>query len=422
MSCVSRVVGAPPRHDRGRVAATPRTVRVLLTTVLVTLALIAQGPPAPAVPAPPGRAHAVQRAQVQVLPPIAQMGPSPADPAQADIVVTARFRPLLPGRPAVLERRRDGRWVEVARSRLDRDGRVSYTAPRLVDGRPVSYRVTAAAYRGLREKTTGAVRSTAWQEPAFVDTFDGSALGPAWGNRIQFYNPWGGRSCSKGDPSAVAVGGGTLQLSVLADPARESERCATYNTTGSHVGDFRWRLNGHVSTQHSFDFQYGVAAARMRFQRRQGQHGAFWLQPRGLLETGPTPWGAEIDVIEWYGAQRGSGSALATAVHRHPSSSASTTTTVGGPLPDPDRFLENRSDRWWRNYHVFSVEWTPREYVFRIDGQETMRTSQGVSHHPEFLILSLLSSDFELGRLGGDEAEYLPQHIDVDWVAAWTSR
>jgi hypothetical protein len=63
------------------------------------------------------------------------------------------------------------------------------------------------------------------------------------------------------------------------------------------------------------------------------------------------------------------------------------------------------------------VEWTPREYVFRIDGQETMRTSQGVSHHPEFLILSLLSSDFELRLLRGEDQ--LPQHVDVDWVAAW---
>jgi hypothetical protein len=65
---------------------------------------------------------------------------------------------------------------------------------------------------------------------------------------------------------------------------------------------------------------------------------------------------------------------------------------------------------------VFSVEWTPHEYVFRIDGRETTRITSGVSHHPEFLILSMLSSDFELGRLG---AHPLPQGLDVDWVAAW---
>jgi beta-glucanase (GH16 family) len=215
----------------------------------------------------------------------------------------------------------------------------------------------------------------------------------------------------------VAVGGGTLRISVLADPARTNERCAAYDDSGNYLGDYRWRLNGHVSTQHGFDFQYGVAAARMRFPQAQGQHGAFWLQPRGLLDDRPTPWGAEIDVIEYYGAQNGVRARMSSTVHQHPAASPASTQTVGGPLTDPDRYLESRTDRWWRNFHVFSVEWTPREYVFRIDGQETLRTSRGVSHHPEFLILSLLSSDFELGRLGGDER--LPQHADVDWVAAW---
>jgi beta-glucanase (GH16 family) len=400
MSCAPRVIGVPAR---------------LLLLTLVTVALLLEGPPTTASSAPPPRSSPTQRAVATVLPPIAQMGPSPQDPSRASTVVAARFRPAALGRPVALELRRSGTWRLVERSRLDSAGRASFAALPPAGG-PATYRVTAAAYRGLPEKSTKPVDSPEWGAPAFIDTFDAATLAPAWEHRIQFYNPWGGRSCSKGDPSAVSVGGGTLKLSVLADPARASESCATYDPAGNHVGDYRWRLNGHVSTQHSFDFQYGVAAARMRFQRKQGQHAAFWLQPRGLLDTGPTPWGAEIDVIEWYGEKRGARSPLATAVHRHVANSPDTT-TVGGPLPDPDRYLEGRTDRWWRNYHVFSVEWTPREYVFRIDGQETMRTSQGVSHHPEFLILSMLSSDFELGLLHGEDQ--LPQHVDVDWVAAW---
>ena len=64
----------------------------------------------------------------------------------------------------------------------------------------------------------------------------------------------------------------------------------------------------------SADFLYGVAAARMRFPRSLGQHAAFWLQPRGLLDTGPTPWGAEIDVVEWYGAHRSGGDLRAVSL------------------------------------------------------------------------------------------------------------
>ena len=108
---------------------------------------------------------------------------------------------------------------------------------------------------------------------------------------------------------------------------------------------------------------------------------------------------------------------MLSAVHRH-AARGDELTSHGGPIQDPDRFLASRSDRWWTGYHVFSVEWTPREYVFRIDGQETARIGSGVSHHPEFLILSMLSSDFELDLID-DEA--LPQHLDVDWVAAWYS-
>ena len=43
--------------------------------------------------------------------------------------------------------------------------------------------------------------------------------------------------------------------------------------------------------------------------------------------------------------------------------------TVGGWLPD----AEELGDDWASEYHVFSVEWTPEEYVFRIDGQVTQR-------------------------------------------------
>ena len=66
---------------------------------------------------------------------------------------------------------------------------------------------------------------------------------------------------------------------------------------------------------------------------------------------------------------------------------------------------------------MFSLEWTPTEYVFRIDGQETWRTDQGISHQPQYPILSLLSSDYELSKLKGDAN--LPQYMSVDWIRFW---
>jgi beta-glucanase (GH16 family) len=408
MSCVLRVIGAP--SSRRRLA--------LVLPVLLTMLLLAAAPAR--VSAADRHRHPAphrQRLTLEVLPPVAQVGRLPAAPDAAATVLSARLRPAVSQQRVRLQRHTGHGWVTVDRARTDHDGWVSFTAPRLLRGHGVTYRATTSARPGYRADASPAVRSTAWGAPAFDDQFSGTALGPAWENRIQFYNPYGGRSCSKGSPQAVAVSGGTLRLSVLADPDRAGETCPTEDAFG-HVGNaaYTWRLNGHISTQHAFDFKYGVAAARIRFQQAQGQHGAFWLQPRGLLETAPTPWGAEIDTIEWYGDD-GVRSRLATTVHRHLAGAADTTISVGGRLTDPNRYLESRRDRWWRNYHVFSVEWTPEEYVFRIDGQVTMRTRANVSHHPEFLILSMLSSDFELGRIRDDA---LPQHMDVDWVRVWS--
>jgi hypothetical protein len=387
----------------------------VVAVVSISLALIAPTPATPASgdprPAPAQVRRAGQWFRITVLPPIAQPGQTPASVTAARSVLQVLVRPRQPGRPVHLECKH-GHVLDSAR--LDRRGRATFTATGRANGPCSDYRVAAASYGGLPDVRSHWMPSRAWGAPSFVDEFDGDSLGPAWEHRIQFYNPWGGRSCSKGDPSAVSVGGGLVSLSVLADPARESERCTVHDAEGNVLGDYRWRLNANVSTQHSMDFLYGVAAARIRFQRPQGQHGAFWLQPRGLLDTGPTPWGAEIDVAEYYGSQ-GRRGILSSSVHQHPVGLP--TTSVGGRVRNARRFLEGKDDRWWRNFHVFSVEWTPSEYVFRVDGQATLRTAESVSHDPEFLILSMLSSDYELGRLG-DESR-LPQQMDVDWVQVW---
>ena len=42
---------------------------------------------------------------------------------------------------------------------------------------------------------------------------------------------------------------------------------------------------------------------------------------------------------------------------------------VGTWLKNPSRFLSGADDSWSKQFHVFSVEWTPDSYIFRIDGQ-----------------------------------------------------
>jgi beta-glucanase (GH16 family) len=86
---------------------------------------------------------------------------------------------------------------------------------------------------------------------------------------------------------------------------------------------------------------------------------------------------------------------------------------IGGLQPEITETIEKQCDAWWKKYHVFSVEWTPDAYVFRVDGIETFRHTKDISGVPEFLVLSLLSSDWGLPDL--DESK-LPATKKVDWV------
>src|SRR5690606_31900979 len=73
-----------------------------------------------------------------------------------------------------------------------------------------------------------------------------------------------------------------------------------------------YRLNGHIGTENKFSFKYGVAAARIKFPKAEGQHGAFWLQPQTRVATSVNPklTGAEIDIIESFGQTSGPKNAL----------------------------------------------------------------------------------------------------------------
>jgi hypothetical protein len=415
-------VSAHLRHPR-RISHIS-TVHALSGSLLIAHPLLTASSAA-ATAAVPSASSGVERrplASLTVLPPIAQWGPGPEASRAAETTLVAELGPRVAGtrRPLVLERRardgRGGRWREVDHGRRRHDDRTVFTAPARVSGHAATYRVRAPEWRGLREVRTRTVRATAWGSPAFLDEFGGSGLDWRWEHRVQIHNPWGGRSCSKGADSAATVDGGVLRLSVLPDPAETaaSGACYTYDEAGNALGDvpYAYRLNANVSTQQSADFQYGVAAARMRFHEARGQHAAFWLQPRGLSYETPATWGAEIDVVEWFGATPGPDSLVSTV---YKPAQGENRARIGGRYRNPDRFLASKSDSWWRNYHVFSLEWTPEEYVFRIDGVETWRTSAGISHDPQFLILSMLSSDHELSA----NPDARPEHAYVDWVAFW---
>jgi len=151
--------------------------------------------------------------------------------------------------------------------------------------------------------------------------------------------------------------------------------------------------NAMIGTQHKFETRFGIMAARIRFPKQQGQHGSFWMQPAAGVKTpnDAAKSGAEVDVIEWFGADR------------KDSGAASNVYWPGvdklnrlGHMMDLHDFLPKGqilSDA----FHIYSVEWSPQGYIFRVDDREIYRVTKAMVapygrwayDNPKYLILNL---------------------------------
>ena len=392
-----------------------RIVRGSLARAVALMLTLSAGAAAVAATGTTSAVAADQSVTMNVLPPVSQPGSTPARLSEARTPIAVTVTPAAAGRTVRIERSSGRSWKTVATAVTDTRGLAELGVATYASGSPLTYRATAAAFQGLPALSSASALSTRWGAPDFADEFSGTALGASWSHRGPDYNPAGLRGCSKGSPQAVAGfgRGGAAERRPRTRP--RPSRARPTGQAGSVIGDFSYRLNGHISTAGQQELTYGVVAARVRFQEPPGQHGAFWLQPSVPVPgaTSAAEGGAEIDVIEWFGAGLPSGG-LSSSVY-YPTTGGQA--KAGGWIANPGSYLSGTGDSWWSRYHVFSAEWSPSGYVFRIDGRETWRTSLGVSERPQYLILSLLSSDYELPRLGGEDR--LPQHMYVDWVQFW---
>ena len=327
------------------------------------------------------------------------------------VPATAQVSPPEEGEVVVLQQLEGDAWEDAASAAQDAEGGVSFA----VDVPPAD---TAMLFRAvlLNNKGGVAAKSEAVRVriglPVFNDEFDGDELdAQTWEHRqVGVRNAEGDRPCAESAVSSVDVADGTVQLSV-------SEIDADHATQDPQPGQCPYGefYNGHIGTRGHFSFRYGVMAARIRFPSQQGQHGAFWSQPN---KGG----GAEIDVIEYFGDEfparpdnergvpAGSNAVQHSVYWEEPEGQQH----KAGGLFDVSHLLPE-GETWADDFHVYSAEWTPQEYIFRIDGHETFRTSEGLSDVQQYLILSLLTSNWELPRFDPENAG----SMQVDWVRVW---
>lgn len=343
---------------------------------------------------------------------VAPLGEVDLDPkARLDIVpvdydglrvVNAVFGKAAKGRPVSLQHQTEEGWQELASGVVGDDAAVEFQVPFASD----TYRaVVAAAGDDPAVATASAASKDQWRS-GLSDDFDGDSLdGTDWGPRNEGSYLAGGRSCSAPYFANVEMSDGVVRLKVTEETKATRQRAA--RRAGCTKGEYY--RNAMISTQSRYTLRSGYLAARVKFPFGQGMHGSVWLQSSHH---------SEVDMVESYGFGQG----LTSVIHRNGKQA---------PGKKDAWILKDRvvDPTWWDDYHVFSAEWGKNGVTVRVDGDVVQRIAKAPANVDHFLVLSLLSSDWELKRFRtpaqrapGVEPQPLPGVMEVDWVRTWTRR
>lgn len=316
---------------------------------------------------------------VRVEPQLMGAGDSPAPSRDAGYGVDVEVAGSTAGHEVRLETWSEGAWRSEDEGTTDDEGHVRLESEvgaygRIlteVDGSPVVEQVIPAA--------TGP--SLWWSEE-----FDGDVLNFQW---LVVQQPNGGGNCTYSTEQATDVSDGVLTLSVVEN---QGHLC---KSTGLPV-----RHNGHIVLRGSLG--YGTTAARIRFPSSRGVVGQFWLQPGNVGDR----WVMDDEhegVVVAGTAGTDQDPRLDTAVHQ----------TVRGALTTSRRVMSPTDAPTDGRFHVYSVEWTPTGYTFKIDGR-TIRTVEASGPPPPMSIgLAVLAPR---DRLPADPAS---RTMVVDWLRVW---
>ncbi len=214
-----------------------------------------------------------------------------------------------------------------------------------------------------------------------------------WGNgQLQSY--------TAGPQNASLDGKGDLVITARAE-----------SHTG-HDGITRPYTSARIQTLNTFQFQYGLAEARIQVPAGKGLWPAFWLLGDEAYD-GAKIWPAygEIDAMEVLGSEP-------SVVHG----------TLHAPWPSAPKGMGGRKTSptpLSAGFHVYGVEWAPERISFLLDGAvyKTITPADLPSgaawpfDHPFFLLLNL--------AVGGEwpgapnTSTQFPAHMLVDWVRVW---
>jgi beta-glucanase (GH16 family) len=218
----------------------------------------------------------------------------------------------------------------------------------------------------------------------FQDEFDGSALDLSKWNPN---DPWGrerNRELQAYVKDAFQVTNGVLHV-------QAEKRQASY------AGKQRFFTSGMMTTYGKFSQRYGRFEIRCRVPKGKGMWPAFWLLPD------PLEWPPEIDVLEILGHEP-------TKVYmtHHFRNQDKRHGSHGGSWSGPD---------FSSDFHQFTVDWSPTEIVWSIDGSERYRSDKSIPQGKMYLLVNLAVGGDWPGA--PDEKTAFPSAFEVDYIRVY---
>ena len=183
------------------------------------------------------------------------------------------------------------------------------------------------------------------------------------------------------DPSQVSVGGGSLNLEMIA----KAESC------GSNDPRF---TSGLVNTDDKFSYTYGLLEARVWLPAAGGNPGRIADWPGVWTDGQDWPYDGEDDVVEALGGR--------ACAHFHSVADSGGVGAGGGSGCADGTYAGG--------WHTFAADWEPGIVTYYYDGTNVGSVTTGITSAPMFVVLSYAAGQAYLQA---------PSTMKVDYVRVW---
>jgi beta-glucanase (GH16 family) len=193
--------------------------------------------------------------------------------------------------------------------------------------------------------------------------------------------------------SAVTIKDGILHLTAK----RDTLVGVVYDENYNPVEKTFYYTSGLIQSENSFAQQYGYLEIRCKVPFGKGFWTSFWTMPF-------SGWPPEIDIFEISG-QQPNGLHMTNHFSDKNGKPVQNTTTL---------YMTDLS----KDFHVYGVEWNPKEIIWYFDGKKVFSSDIGVPQERMFLIASLSLNGGPFSGIA-DSSTFFPASFDIDYIRVY---